>query len=140
MFTGWVNLTWFSEVPHGSHYRPLLLLGNRPVEERLPQMVQAASIPPQTSQSLVYPAPALRSLGPHQSLKQGCLSWKEEAEVHGRKRRCSGSHKSASLVLGKHTALGVVSGTLGEGEARVSDCCCPLTQVSANQRLKEVGG
>ena len=45
MHRGWVSLTWFSEVPRGSHHWSLLLLGNHPVEETPLQMGPAASVP-----------------------------------------------------------------------------------------------
>lgn len=44
----WIHLTWFGKVPRDSHHWLLLLLGDHPVEEKLPQMAQETSFSPKS--------------------------------------------------------------------------------------------
>lgn len=54
----WIPLTWFSKVPRDSHHWLLLLLGDHPVEEKLPQMAQETSFSPKTSSKSLSPSPS----------------------------------------------------------------------------------
>lgn len=59
----WSHLTWISKVPWDSHHWLLLLLGDHPVEEKLPQIAQETSSPKTSSKSLpLSPSPELNTV------------------------------------------------------------------------------
>lgn len=110
-----------------------------------PQMGPAASIPPHTSsQSLVRSAPALNSLAPPQSLRQGfselegplrSLHTEKEPVAQGGRGRCLRLPCSWRSTLLRLCSLG-----LGAGQVGVSDYLHPLPQVRSDQWLTKVGG